>query len=366
MKFLRYLSDQRLWVGGSLIALTLVLTLWTLSMKLLPAASDLSVILYALVLAIVTLAITSVWDFTRTSRFQDNLKQIRKTAHDLSDFMITTEPLTQWQREVELLVKQLSRVSMNEVRAQYDTQQFHIAVMSQWAHAMKSPLSVLRLLTDRLSVDIAKEPDPTWLYRITTLHDQLAREVDRMLYALRVEHIEVDARLEPIELVSFIREVINENKQYFISSMVYPRLDAQSEVVVQTDRKWLRFMISQFLDNAIKYSQPSALCSSSPRTPSVTISVTHDSAQATMRIADQGVGIVAQDVNRVWEPFFTGQNGRTFPESTGLGLYLCRRAADALHLTLGIDSVYGQGTVIEWTIPLDATYTQVARSVTSL
>ncbi len=102
---------------------------------------------------------------------------------------------------------------------------------------------------------------------------------------------------------------------------------------VLTDEKWLLFIVEQILSNSIKYT----------RQGGVTISVTEDRV---LKIADTGIGIAPEDLPRIFEKGFTGCNGRENSKATGLGLYLCRRAAERLSHKIYAESVPGQGTVI--------------------
>ncbi len=61
-------------------------------------------------------------------------------------------------------------------------------------------------------------------------------------------------------------------------------------------------------------------------------------------MTDFGVGIPKTDKRRVFDPFYTGENGRKFRESTGMGLYLTKEAALHLGHRIELDSVVGEGT----------------------
>ena len=65
-----------------------------------------------------------------------------------------------------------------------------------------------------------------------------------------------------------------------------------------------------------------------------------------LKISDTGIGIAPEDIPRVFEKGFTGYNGRADKKSTGLGLYLCRMAADRLSHKISIESEIGAGTTV--------------------
>lgn len=102
---------------------------------------------------------------------------------------------------------------------------------------------------------------------------------------------------------------------------------------VLTDEKWLLFIIEQVLSNSVKYTQEG----------SVTIAVTPEKV---LKISDTGIGIAPEDLPRIFEKGFTGYNGRSDKKSTGLGLYLCKMAAERLSHKISVESSPGVGTTI--------------------
>ena len=65
-----------------------------------------------------------------------------------------------------------------------------------------------------------------------------------------------------------------------------------------------------------------------------------------LTVADNGIGIPTQDVSRVFQKGFTGENGRLFKQSTGMGLYLCRKLCDKMEISMELSSCQGEGTQI--------------------
>lgn len=104
-----------------------------------------------------------------------------------------------------------------------------------------------------------------------------------------------------------------------------------TDLTVITDKKWLSVIIDQLLSNAIKY------------TPSGAVGITVE-PPGLLCISDTGIGIAPQDLPRIFERGYTGENGRLEKRSSGLGLYLCRRAADMLSVPLRAESTPGEGS----------------------
>ena len=98
---------------------------------------------------------------------------------------------------------------------------------------------------------------------------------------------------------------------------------------VYSDEKWIRFILDQLLVNAVKY------CTEQPV---LHIFSYRKQDQVILSIEDNGIGIPAADLPRIFEKGFTGQNGRIVQESTGIGLYLCKRLCDKLGIEISAES----------------------------
>ncbi|PDY98447.1 hypothetical protein COD89_22100 [Bacillus thuringiensis] len=218
-------------------------------------------------------------------------------------------------------------------------QKEHLIFMNQWVHQMKTPVSVVELITQ-------EEHGETF--------ESIAEEIDRMKYGLemvlhmaRLETFEQDFHVERVSLNTLAQEVIYENKRFFIRNYVYPKVKIAQDYIVETDIKWLRFIANQILSNAIKYSAGS-------RT-NITIAVWKTDKSVVLEIQDYGVGISKEDLPRVFLPFYTGKNGRKFKESTGIGLYLVKNITERLSHKIEIESEIEKGTKVRIIFP-SATY----------
>ena len=118
--------------------------------------------------------------------------------------------------------------------------------------------------------------------------------------------------------------------------------------MVFTDSKWIEFIINQIMSNAIKYCPEQGGC--------IRIETKEIGHEARLIISDNGIGIPASDLGRVFEKSFTGQNGRVSKTSTGMGLYLCDKLCRRLGHAIAIDSVPGEGTSVCITFAADDYY----------
>ena len=104
-----------------------------------------------------------------------------------------------------------------------------------------------------------------------------------------------------------------------------------------TDGKWLTFVVEQLLSNALKYTGQDG-----------TVRIYREGDDLCIR--DSGMGIAPEDLPRVFDMGYTGQNGRLDRRSSGIGLYLCRRICRNLRHEIRIESVPGAGTTVYLTL----------------
>ncbi|PWU66836.1 MULTISPECIES: sensor histidine kinase [Gracilibacillus] len=206
--------------------------------------------------------------------------------------------------------------------------------MQQWVHQMKTPLSVISLTIENEQINLPH-----------AFKQDMEEELDRMknglqlaLYQSRLQQFERDFHVEKIDLNQLVRTVIQEYKSSFIRHHVYPKIEIPSNTYIYSDQKWLGFVLGQITSNAIKYA--------SGTKTNITFSTDNQYGYYTLSIIDQGIGIPKQDIKQVFHPFFTGENGRNYQESTGMGLYLTKQICDELHHQVSIDSEVKKGTKI--------------------
>lgn len=205
----------------------------------------------------------------------------------------------------------------------------HHAFLDRWIHQMKTPVSVIELL--------AREIDEPEASDVRAETDRLKTGLNTVLYMARLRSIQADFHIEKVHLRSLIQEVNNEHKRLFIRNKIYPELqEGIADLIVETDEKWLHFMMTQIIQNAVKYSQGNS--------DKITIQLYERVDSIVCEVIDYGVGIPKSDKNRLFDLFFTGENGRKFRESTGVGLYLVKQVANYLGHTLEVESEEEKGT----------------------
>lgn len=127
---------------------------------------------------------------------------------------------------------------------------------------------------------------------------------------------------------------------------------------VFADAKWVDFIIGQVLENSSKYGAKTVRFEGAAKDAG-----TKDGC-IELLISDDGDGIPAADVPRVFDRGFTGSQGRTHHKATGMGLYLAAVACERMGLGLRVSSEEGAGTTIALTFPLDRTRMDLAANLT--
>lgn len=229
---------------------------------------------------------------------------------------------------LEALLKEQYKHYQTQIKKLESAQEEHLKFMDHWVHQMKTPLSVIELSAQNLD-----EPDSS---NIREESDRMKSGLNTVLYMARLRSIEQDFHIKPVHLSKLVNEVNGEYKRFYIRNKVYPKLQITMDLTVESDEKWIYFMLTQLISNAVKYS--------AGKSNIILLSLYEKEKEAVLEVKDYGVGIPNSDVRRVFTPFFTGENGRKFRESTGMGLYLTKEAAERLGHRIEFDSTVGEGT----------------------
>lgn len=227
-------------------------------------------------------------------------------------------------RQYQLMQSERER-SIQEKQEQID-------FMNRFVHLLKTPLSALHLIVqDREDSDGSEEMQ----VEIVRMEYQL----NMILTLSRLSSFRQDFYIQTVSIEPLVVEVINDLKSHFIHHHLFPSADVQGDATVLSDRKWLKFVLTQLLTNAIRYSDGG--------NRHIMIFAGRQGEHLTLTVKDEGVGISPQDLPRVFDLYFTGANGRKFGESTGIGLYLVRKICDELGHKVSIQSSLGVGTEVK-------------------
>lgn len=226
------------------------------------------------------------------------------------------------------LLKMAGKSMLEQIEKEKRERAEYKEYVEQWVHEVKTPITAMRLLCENHR--------SAWTKELLAELEKTTSFTEQALYYARSEHTEKDYLVREIRLFDVVHQAIAENKYLLLNSGV--RIDLQeTEDAVYSDEKWLCFILDQLIVNAVKYRTEQ---------PVLRFYTERRGGQIVLCVQDNGVGIDAGDLPRIFEKGFTGKNGRkTGQNATGMGLYLCRRLCDKLDIGISAVSA-GDGTAI--------------------
>ncbi|WP_131848935.1 sensor histidine kinase [Baia soyae] len=256
-------------------------------------------------------------------------RRLSNPFHNWDEFVLTRNwsPLA---KAIQTLLRAQYRFYQEKIRRYESKQEQHLTFINQWVHQMKTPLSVIHLT-------LKGKIDPIF-ESIREEADRMEKGLETILYVSRLDVFEQDFHVERIPLHSLVSRVIHDNKRSFIRNDVYPNNRIDENIIVESDAKWLSFMIGQITINAIRYSAGTG--------EKIEFSSYRRGKNLVLEVRDYGIGIPTRDQKRVFDPYFTGENGRKYRESTGMGLYLVKEVCNKLHHGVELESTAGKGTMV--------------------
>jgi len=335
MNFIKHLKDRI----GYLVAyfINTLLIILAMNLTLIINHKDVSTgnVLYAFLISSVLFIIFMIYDYLRMKPFYNYLNKAVEGKGDLDSILNISETRTQEQAMFNQILQESYRGYADKLAKYEENQKQYMYFINQWVHQMKTPVSVINLLLqDRSNTNINDTLDS-----IAEENEKITHGLEMMLYNARLSQFNLDFKVEKADILSIVRQVINNNKKSLIRHSIYPKIICPETIYVETDSKWIAFVINQILVNAIKYSKDVDL-----KEKYITFQIKDEGSRIVLSIEDQGIGIPKEDRTRVFNAFFTGKNGRKTSESTGMGMYLSKKICDELGHGLTFESEEGKGT----------------------
>lgn len=217
--------------------------------------------------------------------------------------------------------------------------------VESWVHEVKSPLAAAGLALENLEGADARDA-----MRVDTLGRELARVeryIDQALYYARSEVVERDYLIRRYTLQQLVSGAIKANARELIAAHVTPVCEGL-DLVVFADEKWIGFILGQLIQNSIKYARDD---DARIAFSGLLLDEGGSDERVELAVADNGCGVGAADLPRVFDKGFTGDNGRDTKRATGIGLYLVKRLCDKLGVGVRADSVLHEGFTVTLTFP---------------
>jgi two-component system, sensor histidine kinase and response regulator len=231
--------------------------------------------------------------------------------------------------------------------------------ISNISHELRTPLTHIRGYLELLhteSLGALNDEQKQSLGVSLRSVDRLQNLIDDLILFSMASKGELYLKLSPVDLNLLIARILTSANPKAVERGVTLQLELDPSLPpAQADGEKLSWVLSQLLDNAIKFT---------PAGGSVTLQVLRDESVITLKVCDTGIGIPAERVKEIFEPFHQLDSSATRRYGgTGLGLSLVRQIIEAHGSLISVDTVPGDGTVVSF--PLLLVNSPVEGSVSS-
>lgn len=300
---------------GSLVVFIFLLTFWLYRLPL-------GAVLYPTALCIAVGVVFLAFDFFRFQKDRKSVNEIKSVTDAMLSAIVQSPPKEHedWAEAMRAVISAHDEFAM-QTREKYSDM---ITYYTVWAHQIKTPIASMRLILSGEDSQLSRKASAE-LFRIE-------QYVDMVLAFLRLGSDTTDYVFSQHRLDEIVKQAVRKFRGEFIMRKLTLSLEL-SETVVTTDEKWLSFIIEQVLSNALKYT----------KTGGITIKSTDDGK---LTVSDTGIGILPQDLPRIFDNGYTGSNGRLDKSASGIGLYLCKRICKNLSHSISAVSQVGKGTSV--------------------
>ena len=283
--------------------------------------------------------ISIIIEYFKRKKFYDNLL---KMLEELDEKYLITEII----KTPNFLEGQIFKNSLEQIdksmlenvnKYKYMTEDYK-EYIELWIHEIKIPIATSKMVIENNKNAITKSIDEEL--------DKVENYIEQALFYARSNTVEKDYYIRKVVLKEIVNESIKKNKSSLIQEKI--SIDIHDlEIEVNTDNKWIVFILNQIIQNSIKYRKK--------ENSVIEIYANQGKENVILYIKDNGIGIKQGEIIRVFEKGFTGTNGRlSNKKSTGIGLYLCKKLCNKLGIGIELNSVQNEGTEVKLVFPKDS------------
>lgn len=215
------------------------------------------------------------------------------------------------------VLRQTSKAMNDEIVKYKISSDEYREYIETWIHEIKTPIASINLICENNKNDVIKS--------ISEEMSKVDYFIEQSLYYAKSTDLEKDYIVKEVELDRLVKESVKQFSRQLISNKAQINIEA-SDVSVMVDEKWFKFILSQIINNSIKYKSNDDL--------KLDFIIIENEHQVLLNIIDNGIGICKKDIRKVFQKGFTGENGRKYSKSTGIGLYLSKKLCDKMHLSI--------------------------------
>ncbi len=277
--------------------------------------------------------ISIIFEYLGKKRYYRN---IYKLLGELEEKYLITEiinnPSFYEGKILKEILEQTNKSMIENVNKYKYQQEDYKEYIEMWIHEIKTPIATSKLIIENNKSDVTKNIDEEL--------NKVENYIEQALFYARSNTVEKDYYIKKSNLKDIVNECIKKNKTSLIQDKININthdLDKQ----VNTDSKWIVFILNQIIQNSIKY-----------KSSKIEIYAEQGKENIVLYIKDNGMGIKESEITRVFEKGFTGTNGRILnKKSTGIGLYLCKKLCNKIGIGIELNSIQNEGTEIKIIFP---------------
>ena len=278
-------------------------------------------------------------EYFKKKKFYDNLSNMLEELEE--KYLITEIINTPDFLEGKILKNTIEAIDKsmleNVNKYKYMTEDYK-EYIELWIHEIKIPIAASKMVIENNKNEVTKSIDEEL--------NKVENYIEQALFYARSNTVEKDYYIRKVVLKEIVNESIKKNKSSLIQEKI--SIDIHDlEIEVNTDNKWIVFILNQIIQNSIKYRKK--------ENSVIEIYANQGKENVILYIKDNGIGIKQGEITRVFEKGFTGTNGRlSNKKSTGIGLYLCKKLCNKLGIGIELNSVQNEGTEVKLVFPKDS------------
>ena len=215
----------------------------------------------------------------------------------------------------------------------------HEDLIEGWIHEIKTPLHLGTLLLENRK----DEMSPLVYKRFNHVIHRISIDLDLILYYARLESSHINFKFKKVDINEITIDVIMDLNSLIKENNVSLEVEVYNKNVV-TDEKTMKFILSQVIENALKYSKDK------DKYIWIKSGIYKEDERIYLEIKDNGLGVEKQDLPFIFDKGFTG-NYDNIKKSTGIGLYLVKKYCDLMKIDIEIDSIINKGFSIKFIFP---------------
>lgn len=237
--------------------------------------------------------------------------------------------------ETELNNALIKQYQLNEIRSNF------IAMIS---HEYRTPLQAIILSVEILQKHpdkLTSEQRQVQFSRIRRAIQDMSNMIDRVTLYNRLTQAEESVNIEEVNAKSFFESIIKDYELYYHQKAKIIATFKTEKEKIKIDQRLVALIFSNLIANAVAYSTVE---------PTVEIKIETDDQKTEISVKDNGIGIPANEIEKIFEPFYRGKNTRSI-SGTGLGLSIVKHAVNLLKGQIFVDSEINKGTTFIVQIP---------------